>query len=76
MKPVFLTHVPMTAAQRTSSGRSWATCTAISDPIDSPTSATGGVHTCSISAATSRACVSIGHGDSVRETVPPTPRAS
>ena len=76
MKPVFRTHVPITAAQRTSSGRSCASWTAISEPIESPTRATGGVQTRSMSAATSRACVSMGHGDGVRDSVPPTPRAS
>ena len=76
MKPVFLTQVPVTIAQPTRSGRSCATCTAISDPIERPISATGGVHTASISAIASSAWVVIGHGGRPAESVRPTPRAS
>ena len=76
MKPVFLTQVPITAAQLTRSGRSWASCTAISEPIESPARATGGEQTASIRSARSAAWASIGQGGSELETVAPTPRAS
>ena len=76
MKPVFFTHVPITSAARTSSGRVQASSVAISDPIDRPTRNTGGSHTASMSAEQSRACVAIGHGGSSEVRVAPTPRAS
>jgi hypothetical protein len=76
MKPVLRTQVPITIARATSSGRSCASCTAISDPIEGPTSATGGSQTASISAAQSAACRSIPHGGGALDRVAPTPRAS
>jgi len=76
MKPVLRTQVPITVATRTRSGRVNATSCAISEPMDSPTSATGGVHTASISAITSAAWSAMGHGGGPSDVVSPTPRAS
>jgi hypothetical protein len=76
MKPVLRTQVPMTAATRTRSGRVNATSCAISEPIDSPTRATGGLHTFSISSMTSAAWSAMGQGGGASDVVSPTPRAS
>jgi hypothetical protein len=76
MNPVLRTHVPITTAQVTRSGRSCATCTAISEPIDSPTSETGGCVAASIKATQSPACSSMDHGGGASLFVRPTPRAS
>ena len=68
--------VPMATTQRSSSGRSRASCCPISDPIESPTTATGGSQTASISPAASAARSAIDQGGDAWQTVLPIPRLS
>ena len=68
--------VPMATTQRSSSGRSRASCCPISAPIESPTAATGGSQTASIRPAASAAKSAIDQGGGAWHTVLPIPRLS
>ena len=75
-QPVLFAPVPMTTANRTRSGRSRQSSCAINEPIDRPTSATGGSQTASISSAVSSANPRNVHGTGASHVAAPIPRLS